>query len=1309
MSSVTVVLLHGNDEVRSSVDGDVLESMDRRASSMLLELEDNAHALAVDASGSEEPSDEFDREWHQYLNRTFPRWEGPHVVAMELEDVALMPLEASDINDRPVTLFLVLRGTLWINVSCGASKVVRSGDVERPVFLPSPLVDVSAVAMASSMKGDDDRLTSSLSYQLATLAQARVLQGYGSESLMGPYGTRKVLVEADVMVALEQSLALLGLQEFGAVPDTGASTVGMPDAEGGEVDPARALLEAMNMGPMRVSTLLSMAIQASLDQLVIRAMEHYHMDVLLGLIEAGVDMLIDLGFGYVDAMLGTELLWDDFVNRVQREFAEWGMHQGDYRWWNGGGPNLVYEIEPIAIEITDADGAPLTLTVGGPVELNLTTADIMRRDAWGNVPSGLLKDAISVMGVINAFLHDLSTAIGSCDSLGTVTMDGGGNAFASMREQLERKLEEGGATIEAEVEDCVSDGVLVMEGDAYVYSYVESHADLLLENGPVMDAALADIVQQLLVSDRSWEGLLDPNEASAQLRCQLEANHWLEAAGPVEQRLMENKQRLLERFATVLLDEEPGSGNGLLDHLGPGDWLGDVVYRRLFDMLDSLEICHGLRDGTVTFTPMDGASEFEYQGQDIRVEQRLAIDMSGVRIDVRGPWENTGQTNIHATEMGKVNMTPYQTFWRVEVSGPFTVVANATGPVLPIEVNSTKEGEVCMEILVPVFSGWSLAGVEYRPSSTLWGDAMDALNEVWQGILGVVDVVGRSIRALVDAALDRVASILSCGVQAVIWLAEVMEDVVASIQQACNEGLAWLMGAIASVVSDLLPQSQFHIDMFGLEFMVELDPMDLALRTTRDLLRVGVSIPMGNGALDLMVRFLRFGAGDYGIVANADMVMGEHTVSVIIDPLMRVGDHLVELNMEMDDTRVDILFPQVVQYRSFRVSLADMPGLGAVLSSIPLPWPGIKGSFDAGLEVKYNQPFTDHVVINEIEQNPFGMDAGCEWVELYNPSERGVDITGWTLQTSHGIQFVEPLGGVVPGRSRLVIGLDGQALDNGYGLKVPGGERLMLMDANGTRVDSTPWCTDLENDGRTWQRHYDGSDRWTFKDATQGLPNGRREASCSSFDWVRSTLVDSILAAAAEMGGLSPTVDSLARLLELTLRNLLRDVIDLIAGAIVEFQLFITAGVSDLTSASGGGLAFSLVVTSECIREALEWACDRMLELVVGLDDVTVARSGSHGLRFLAEDVYLRFAAYASVGAPHMLSAMSEDRLTLIGCVETNVAAVGAFLGQDWGRPCMTFSATLAQVPGWSIPRPFGVDADAVADVHLIRALVYRT
>lgn len=42
------------------------------------------------------------------------------------------------------------------------------------------------------------------------------------------------------------------------------------------------------------------------------------------------------------------------------------------------------------------------------------------------------------------------------------------------------------------------------------------------------------------------------------------------------------------------------------------------------------------------------------------------------------------------------------------------------------------------------------------------------------------------------------------------------------------------------------------------------------------------------------------------------------------------------------------------------------------------------------------------IVIYAFDQNPAGNDEGNEWVALYNPSNTSINVSNWTLSTTHG-------------------------------------------------------------------------------------------------------------------------------------------------------------------------------------------------------------------------------------------------------------------------------------------------------------------
>ena len=65
----------------------------------------------------------------------------------------------------------------------------------------------------------------------------------------------------------------------------------------------------------------------------------------------------------------------------------------------------------------------------------------------------------------------------------------------------------------------------------------------------------------------------------------------------------------------------------------------------------------------------------------------------------------------------------------------------------------------------------------------------------------------------------------------------------------------------------------------------------------------------------------------------------------------------------------------------------------------------------------YGELITDHVVINEVDTNPFGDDslAISEWVELYNPTDTDVDLSGWEIASTTVLKktYVIPDGTII--------------------------------------------------------------------------------------------------------------------------------------------------------------------------------------------------------------------------------------------------------------------------------------------------------
>jgi hypothetical protein len=136
----------------------------------------------------------------------------------------------------------------------------------------------------------------------------------------------------------------------------------------------------------------------------------------------------------------------------------------------------------------------------------------------------------------------------------------------------------------------------------------------------------------------------------------------------------------------------------------------------------------------------------------------------------------------------------------------------------------------------------------------------------------------------------------------------------------------------------------------------------------------------------------------------------------------------------------------------------------------------------------YAQTITDHIVINEVDTNPSGDDSKfiSEWVELYNPTDNDVDLSGWSIASTTIFKktLTIPDGTIISSGDFLIFNHEKIWFTDTA-------ELIELTNRDGLLVDKTREVFDLENDSKSWQRTYDGFSDWKFTSATAGNSNGK--------------------------------------------------------------------------------------------------------------------------------------------------------------------------------------------------------------------------
>lgn len=152
----------------------------------------------------------------------------------------------------------------------------------------------------------------------------------------------------------------------------------------------------------------------------------------------------------------------------------------------------------------------------------------------------------------------------------------------------------------------------------------------------------------------------------------------------------------------------------------------------------------------------------------------------------------------------------------------------------------------------------------------------------------------------------------------------------------------------------------------------------------------------------------------------------------------------------------------------------------------------------AGSDTSTPPPAT--VAINEIAAKgvPIGNfnPTSSDWVELYNPTSKKVDLGNWRIGSAKEFAggSALPAGTIIEAGGYLIVWFNHE----GYGTPEPVIDKKLDKDEDdvflwmpdGKKADEASWTTGQAPEGKTWGRSPDGSANWkTFDTPTPRKPN----------------------------------------------------------------------------------------------------------------------------------------------------------------------------------------------------------------------------
>ena len=169
------------------------------------------------------------------------------------------------------------------------------------------------------------------------------------------------------------------------------------------------------------------------------------------------------------------------------------------------------------------------------------------------------------------------------------------------------------------------------------------------------------------------------------------------------------------------------------------------------------------------------------------------------------------------------------------------------------------------------------------------------------------------------------------------------------------------------------------------------------------------------------------------------------------------------------------------------ISFFCAAGIGMTLSTTP--------------DISLTAAESNKIVINEIcaKNTSFAAPDGgfYDWIEIYNPSSKAVDLSGYGLSDKAGkpYKYIFPDNSIISGKQRLIIFCDSlnPQIDGYYtaafGLST-NGETITLTDSQGKTVDTVTFGQMQTN--ISYGRIPDGSENFAFMETTPNAPNDEK-------------------------------------------------------------------------------------------------------------------------------------------------------------------------------------------------------------------------
>ncbi len=1236
-----------------------------------------------DLGGMPQRLEEFLERTEGWMDFQFPMSSGGARVTYIGHDVTLsaepMTVTTDEDGTGYIPTYLKGTGTVTVRVESQSGHCTTDLEVYTDGSYALPLSAERGSLFESMASGGGISLSQMMGYQLTSLAQYRILNGYGARSEYGTEGTDRILTLDDVQRAYEISLRTL---EAICFRDGDGDLVGK-----GVVDPADLLVTDEGTIEIDLAAVYSQALMSALDEVLLRWVDYlYGFEVVETL-----DKVLNPFRNALDS-LHAFLSGEERVSGVpylQKVMQMNGYTESQYRYPGSG---------------------TTTVTAGGfTVSVRNPTVDLFDQTWLCDFKQRYeMDDEDYVRDYVLDILRNAALLVGERTDLGTVTIQVDPHDHEGFLDTMM-------AVFEGSVRQCreaIQDGVSSSLDDSVVYDeFYGSLADEVLDHagsmvlddelraslGAAFGSAIAAEVARAEAEGREYVppdvgtimGSSEVNRAVSAYRSEVHRD--LGTVGALKEVRAEGN--LLKETLTLICSY----GLDVLDVFIPVEERASAMAKEVLG-INGTNPYGGWIDlpGSAGFDLDDGTGNIVHET--LRSSTIVDLAQSSVRIDER--------RSTHTTGFREALSASYCTMFVVTIRGSVGYEVHGAGSMASAmgTESSVYKGEFGIDtvIEVPLATGWALAGVHYAPTDTILSDAWDLLRPVLEPMI-------EPLRVVLEAIRDAFTALAETLIEAAGFVSEQLMRLYDALMGPLEE----LKGMMEGFLQDIVDDAVFEI-LWG----IGLDDQDISFHffgctltfttsaitwksTTKSLLKAEMTMPVAGTTVSAGIDVKARGAVERGnlIITGFGGIEGDDwSVEAKLDPLMKSSRYLISMDGRVGDTKVSLVAPTIDNYCETGLALSDIAGIGEVIDNIPVPGLGVNIGLDAGFSLRYGDPQELGLIVNEYESNPEGTDKGNEWVELLNNGPVTIDLTGHTLIVNNGSRDqVMPLSGRLSPGEYMVVYPDYTLVNNSEK------DTIRVLDAQGHTVDEVGMISDGRNDGSTCQRVSDGSVSWELSDGTMGAPN--EGPNMLGFD--TKSLKACVWEAVQRAFGKVPRItdlDTLASYLEYLVRFTLEEMIDTLAANIIDASVFAKVDVRDVTGTASGGMRVALRTDGELVKDGLRYVSGQVQSMVIGLKNPY--RIDLMGV--FTENIDLEVSFHAAVGFPGLLNPSGADlpSMDMNVIFRANIASLTRIAGSDTGDPGIEFGIMARDCPEIVVPGRLPVKDGMEHDLWLFRVTV---